>query len=77
MDRALIADESLAVFKFICCFLVFNCEFYFLQGCCKNVAPLYVIVETLLQICQRLLTNPLAILLQMVRRVSATLWPIF
>ncbi len=52
VDRALFGDEPLIVFKFICCFLVFNFEFYFLQRCFKKVALLYVIRVSLLQMCQ-------------------------
>jgi hypothetical protein len=41
-DRALFGDEPQIVFIFICCFLVFNFEFYFLQRCCKKVVRSYV-----------------------------------
>jgi hypothetical protein len=37
MDRTLFRDESLMVFQFICCLLVFDFEFYFFQRCCKKV----------------------------------------
>ncbi len=57
MDRALFGDDPLIVFITICCFLVFNFKFYFLQRCCTKVVPLYVTGATLLQICQKLLTT--------------------
>ena len=49
MDRALFRDEPLTGFITICCFLVFNFEFYFLQRYCRKVASLCAIGATLLQ----------------------------
>jgi hypothetical protein len=42
MNRALFGDEPLTGFITICCFLVFNFVFYFLQRYCRKVAPLCV-----------------------------------
>jgi hypothetical protein len=76
MERALFGDETLIFLKFICCFLVFNFEFYFLRRCCRKVASLYVIEATLLQMCQSC-CNPSGKLVIGGQRVFATLWPIF
>jgi hypothetical protein len=57
MDRALFGDEPLTGFITICCFLVSNFVFYFLQRYCTKVAPLCVIGATLLQIYHRLLAT--------------------
>jgi hypothetical protein len=57
MDRASFGDELLTGFITICCFLVFNFVFYFLQRYCTKVAPFCVIGATLLQICHRLLAT--------------------
>ncbi len=57
MDRALFGDEPLTGFITICCFLVFNFVFYFLQRYCTKVASLCVFGTTLLQIYNRLLAT--------------------
>ncbi len=57
MDRALFGDEPLTGFITICCFLVFNFVFYFLQRYCTKVAPLCVSGATLLQIYHRLIAT--------------------
>ncbi len=49
MDSGLFTDEPIIVFQTICCYLVFNLEFYLLQRHCTKVAALYVIGATLLQ----------------------------
>ncbi len=42
MDRALFEDEYLIVFVTICCFSVFNFEFYF-SSFAQRIDPLYVL----------------------------------
>jgi hypothetical protein len=66
MDRALFGDEPLAGFITICCFLVFNFVFYFLQRYCTKVAPLCVIGEPLANM-PNVVSNSQANLLQGVR----------
>jgi hypothetical protein len=75
MDRALFGYEPLTGFITICCFLVFNFVFYFLQRDGTKVAPLCVIGATLLQICHRLLAT-LRQIVTVGKRVWASLWKI-
>ncbi len=76
MDRAFFGDEPLTGFITICCFLVFNFVFYFLQRYDIKAALLCAVGAILLQICHRLLA-PLRQICYGGKRVLAILWQIF